>query len=71
MGKPRGETLFPLTNGGLGVLRVMYGSYLVLDNNFVMEWSLQSHVPGFSSLSGWSQRSLSRLIPVTEIKGEW
>lgn len=65
-GKPRGETLFPLTNSELGVLRVMYGSYLVLDNNFVMEWSLQSHAPRLSSLNGWSRKSLSILIPDTK-----
>lgn len=69
-GKPRGETLFPLTNGELGVLRVMYGSYLVLDNNFVMEWSLQSHAPRLSSLGGWSWNSLSILIPDTKREKE-
>lgn len=67
-GKPRGETLFPLTNGELGVLCVMYGSYLVLDNNFVMEWSLQSHAPRLKSFSGWSWKSLSILIPDTRKK---
>lgn len=61
-----GETLFPLTNGELRVLCVMYGSYLVLDNNFVMEWSLQSHAPRLNSLSGWSWKSLSILIPDTK-----